>query len=194
MRASLLLAVTIAAPLLAQPANYGANIRDIPPRAVAEADDPVNRYVAANTVDGMVLALTIDGDRVRLDRATPARVPKPPARKVAPSGTGDAAPVTATGFAGGRQVSSAAVSDQVVNVQEDFQHRGGGGLVRLTRRAVQIALAAPVPLDRVEISAPATGARAMLDVRPAYAELCRASRGDKRVCPASGYDQKQTAR
>lgn len=186
MRGQILLAILVASPLLAQPATYKANIRDIPPRPVAEADDPVNRFVAANTVDGLVLALTIDGDRVTLDRATPARVKKPRMRKEARTGAGDSAPITATGFAGGREVSHATVSDQVINVQEDFEHRGGGGLVRLTRRAVQIALAAPVPLDRVEISAPATNARATLDVRPAYAELCRVTQGDKRVCPTGG--------
>lgn len=150
--------------------NTKAEIRDTPQESVAVDADPLNQVVANSTTDGLLLVLTIDGDSIHLDQATPSRVP----RARADSG-GDR--VTATGFARGSQVSQVSVADGVVNVQE------GGGLVRLTRRQVIVPLPAPRPLDAVEISAPATGARARLDVRAAYAMYCRGAKRDPRMCP-----------
>lgn len=147
-------------------------IRDIPGQPVVSTADPVNQRVAASTVDGLMVVVTISGDTVRLDSATPARVPA--ARR--DSAGGDR--VTATGFAGGIQISQVSVPDGVVNVQE------GVGLVRVTRRQVVLPLPAPRPLDTVEIRAPATGATARLDVRPAYAAYCEGPRRDPRMCPS----------
>jgi hypothetical protein len=56
------------------------------------------------------------------------------------------------------------------------------GVVRLARRQVVISLPAPRPLEEVEVSAPATGAKARLDVRSAYDPYCKDRRDDKN-CP-----------
>jgi hypothetical protein len=146
-------------------------IRDLARRPVTASEDPVNRQVAASTVDGLVLAVTINGTSVHVDQMTPARIPTP--RREA--GGGDR--VTAVGFAAGSRVSETSVPDGVLNVQE------GGGLVRLTKRQVVLSLPAPHPLDTVEISAPATQATARVDVTRAYAAYCKAARGDPKVCP-----------
>src|SRR6266571_4455717 len=73
------------------------------PRPVSPADDPVNQWVIASTVDGLVVAVTIDGGSVALDSATPARIPRVAATRGASSGGGDQ--VTAIGFAVGAKVS-----------------------------------------------------------------------------------------
>jgi hypothetical protein len=167
-------------------------IRDLPKTPVKDADDPINRLVANETVDGLVLSVTIDGANVTLDQATPARV-----RKVArkPTGQGDYAPVTAVGFAGGAQISQVAVPDSVIRALDDWNTPHNGALVRVTKRQVVIPLAAARALDTVEVTAPATGAHARLDVRPAYADYCRAGQAaqgqgrDNPMCPRGGGDQ-----
>src|SRR5205807_2672301 len=103
------------------------------------------------TVDGLVLSVTIDGPNVTLDQATPARVRKTQRK---PAGQGDFAPVTATGFAGGVQISQAAVPDSVVRALDDWNTPHRGALVRATKRQVVIPLAASRALDTVEVSAP----------------------------------------
>ena len=171
--ASLTSAILLGGAVLAQ---TRPNARDVEPRPVAAAEDPVNRKVTASTVDGLVLAITIDGASIRLDSATPARVPKSAAR--GRSGGGDR--VTAVGSSGGMRVSETTVPDGVLNAEE------GGGLVRVPKRQVVLALAAPRALDTVEVSAPATGATARLDVRAAYAPYassCRGDAADPRFCP-----------
>jgi hypothetical protein len=175
MRTSLLagLALLVAAPAFAQKEPAG---REPGPRPVAAANDPVNRKVAAETADGLVVVVTIDGPSVRLDSATAARIPRTAPQR-GPKG-GDR--VTAVGFAGGARVSEGSAADQVLNAQE------GGGIVRLTKRQVTISLLAPRAIDTVEVSAPATGASGRLDTRGAYAafaEACRSGKGDPRVCP-----------
>lgn len=174
---SLPLGLLIAAsPLLAQEQQ----VRDTPPTPISEAEDPVNRLVASETVDGLVVAVTIDGTNIRLDQAVPARIPR--AARTRLEGTGDFAPVTAVGYAGGVRLSEASSPDSVVRALDDW--RGRGALVRVTRREVVIALPAPRALDTVEVTAPATGARARLDVRAAYAPWCRAGTERNPMCPA----------
>ena len=165
----------LAAVAQAQPAQ----VRDIPSRPVPETEDELNRFTAANTVDGLVITVTIDGPNISLDQATPARIPNKPRLQI--KGEGDLAPVTAVGLASGARVSQATVPDSVLRALDDWG--GKGETVRVTRRQVTIPLSAPSALDSVEVSAPATGARATLDVRSAYAELCRASRGSSNYCP-----------
>lgn len=172
--ASLTSAILLGGAALAQ---TRPDARDVEPRPVAAAEDPVNRKVTASTIDGLVLAVTIDGASIRLDGATAARVPKSAAR--VRTGGGDR--VTATGYAGGTRISETTVPDGVLNAEE------GGGLVRVPKRQVVLVLAAPRALDTVEVSAPATGAIARLDVRAAYAPYaysCRGDAADPRFCPS----------
>ena len=70
-----------------------------------------------------------------------------------------------------------AAADGVLNAQE------GSGIVRLTKRQVVVSLPAPRALDTVEVSAPATGATARIDVRAAYAAYCKEYRKDNKYCP-----------
>jgi hypothetical protein len=146
-------------------------VRDLEPQAVAADSDPINRQ-AETTVDGLVLTVTIDSASIRLDTVTLARIPA----AGRPGGSGDR--VTAVGFAGGSRVSETSAPDAVENVEE------GRGLVRLTRRQVILTLPAPRALDAVEVSAPATGATARLDVRGAYAAYCKVYNPDNKYCPS----------
>ena len=169
-------------------------IRDLPKTPVKDADDPINRFVADRTVDGLVLSVTIDGPSVTLDQAVPARVRKTPRK---PTGQGDYAPVTAIGFAGGARISEVAVPDSVMRALDDWNTPHNGALVRVTKRQIVIPLAAARALDTVEVTAPATGAHARLDVRAAYADYCRAGEKapnqgqgrDNPMCPKGPIDQ-----
>jgi hypothetical protein len=168
MRATVLLLLIAAA----AHAQVATSVRDVPARPLAPANDPVNQQVAATTEPGLVIVLTIDGNSIHLERATPARVPK---RSRDTTTAGDR--VTAVGYAAGAKVASTTMPDAVVNVQE------GVGMVRVTRRQVIIPMSAPRALDTVVITAPATGATARIDVRAAYAEYCRGGNKDRTVCP-----------
>lgn len=151
----------------------GGKVEMLPARPVEETADELNGLVMAETVDGLVLAVTIDRSAVTLDSAMPARVPRSSTgsdRKVA----GDI--VRATAFVGNEAIATTVTPDNVVNASE------GGGLVRTERRQIVIALAANRPIERVEIEAAATGARATIDVRTAYAAFCKADPGGK-WCP-----------
>lgn len=176
-----LLLLAASMPASAQPRQ--PDVRDVAPAPVDEAADPLNRFVAATTVEGIVLNLTIDGATIELNSAVPALIRRPRSSREAQAGLADR--VTATGFAGGARVSSTTVADPVLNAQDDFTADGtgrGGGLVRITRRQVQIGLATPRRLDFVEISAPSTAATARLDLRPAYERWCALARGQGPLC------------
>ncbi|MEO5580734.1 MAG: hypothetical protein ABIR58_08745 [Gemmatimonadaceae bacterium] len=164
----LAISLTACAPVQSNPA-----VRDLEPRPMSAADDPVNRQAASN-IDALVLTVTIDSTSIRLDRVTLARIPRGAAQRFSGAG-GDR--VTAIGFAAGARVSDASAPDAVLNAQE------GVGLMRLTKRQVVLSLPAPRALDTVEVSATATGATARLDVRSAYALYCREYRRDNRLCP-----------
>lgn len=146
-------------------ASDGGKAVLIEPRPLAEADDPVNARVLAETANGLALSLTLDGATVRLDSAVPARVPRRQARSTREDGD----LVTVTGLSGGRVVATTVVPDAVLNASE------GTGLVRLTRRQVAVVLVSAAPIDTIQVSAPATAASATLDVRAAYARLCEAA-------------------
>ena len=154
-------------------ASDGGRAVLIPPRPVDEATDPVNRKVAADTVDGLVMTVTIDGPSVTLDSAIAARVPRRLARSDRAAGENF---VRATAFSGGQVVSTTVLPDVVLNASE------GEGLVRLTRRQIALVLSADRPIDTVTIEAPATAASATLDVRQAYARICEADRNNQ-WCP-----------
>jgi len=164
---------TIQEEMLAPVASEGGRAELLPPRPVAEENDSVNRRVAADTVEGLVLTITIDGDAVRLDAAVPARVPKKLARTRRDTG---ADLVFATALASGQVVGRSVVPDTLINASE------GDGLVRTPVRQIALVLATERAVDTVTIEAPATGARAELDVRGAYAEICRADPAS-RWCP-----------
>jgi hypothetical protein len=143
-------------------ASDGGKAVLIEPRPLAEADDPVNARVLADTANGLALSLTLDGTTVRLDGAVPARVPRRQARTTREDGD----LVTVTGLSGGRVVATTVVPDAVLNASE------GTGLVRVSRRQVSVVLVSATPIDTIQVSAPATAASATLDVRAAYARLC----------------------
>ena len=164
---------TDAAPLGRPVASDGGDARVVSTTAVPEADDPVNARVAADTVDGLIVAITLDGAQVRLDSALPARVPRAHTR---PRDGAQGDLVTVTGWAGGREVTRNAVPDTVLNASER------DGLVRTPRRQVVVALATDRALDSVRVEAPATQAAQSLDVRSAYANYCRAA-PDGQWCP-----------
>jgi hypothetical protein len=154
-------------------ASQGGKAELTPPRPVAESDDPVNKRVAADTVDGVVLTITIDGGSVTLDAVAPARVPRRVARANRDP-VGDA--VKVTGLIADKVVATTVVPDNVLNASE------GEGVVRTTRRQISVALATDRPLDTVVVEAPATAAKASLDVRAAYARICEADPRNK-WCP-----------
>jgi hypothetical protein len=156
-------------------ASPGGKVEIIAPKPLDAASDPVNARSTEATADGLAIMVTIDGSNVTLDSAAFARVPRVLARadrKV----EGDV--VRAVAFAGGQRVALTVVPDMTLNASE------GGGLVRTTKRQVALVLAADRPIERVEIEAPATNARGSLDVRSAYAEICRADPKNK-WCPAA---------
>ncbi|MFY0563807.1 hypothetical protein ACN28E_08170 [Archangium lansingense] len=154
-------------------ASHGGKAELVPPRPVAESDDPVNKRVAADTVDGVVLAITIDGNSVTLDAVAPARVPRRLAR---PNRDPVGDRVKVTGLIADKVVATTIVPDNVLNASE------GDGVVRTTRRQIAVVLATDQPLDTVVVEAPATGAKASLDVRAAYARICQADPRNK-WCP-----------
>lgn len=153
------------AQLVIPSASNGGKAQLLPPRPLADEEDPVNTFVAADVVDGLVVSITIDGATVTLDSATLARVPRRLTGSDRDIG-GDS--VKVTGFAAGQVVSVTVVPDNVVNALE------GGGLVRIVQRQIAVALATDRPLDTVQVEAPATGASASVDVRAAYAGICKA--------------------
>jgi hypothetical protein len=159
----------IAAPV----ASHGGRVELVPGAPVQEDDDPVNRLVASETVDGLLLSITLDGATASLDSAVLARIPKRlarPDRQV----HGDA--VEVRGLIDGQEATRTTVPDNLVNASE------GDGLVRTTRRQIAVALVADRPLDAVHVRAPATGLDTVLDVSSAYAFICEADRGN-RWCP-----------
>lgn len=146
-------------------ASDGGKAVLVEPRPLAEAEDPLNARVLAETANGLALSLTLDGTQVRLDAAVAARVPRRQAR----TARDDADLVTVTGLSAGRVVATTVVPDTVLNASE------GSGLVRLTQRRVAVVLVSEVPIDTIQVSAPTTAASATLDVRGAYARLCEAA-------------------
>lgn len=140
---------------------------------VSEADDPVNRLVASETVDGLLLSITLDGATATLDSAMLARIP---GRIVRPDRAVQGDRVEVRGLVDGQEVARTVVPDNVLNASE------GDGLVRTTRRQIVAALAADRPLDSVQVRAAATGVDVVLDVSAAYAVICKAE-PDNRWCP-----------
>lgn len=146
-----------------------------PTQPIDAQRDPVNEKVQKETVDGLIVVVTIDGANVRLDSATPARVPRKasqPAKQAAPE------QVTVSGLVGGNAVTRNVVLDPVVRIQE------GQGVVRVDQRQITVALATDRALEAIRVQAPATHADQTLDVRDAYAPYCK---NDPRGawCPAA---------
>ncbi len=154
-------------------ASHDGKTQLLPARPIAESEDELNRLATSQTVDGLVLSLTIDGSSITVDSAVPARVPRRQARKERVVG-GDL--VRATAFAGGQAIATTVVPDTVLNASE------GGGLVRTERRQIALVLAVDRAVETVVVEALATNARATLDVRQAYARVCEADRNSK-WCP-----------
>ena len=76
--------------------------------------------------------------------------------------------MTVTGLTNGRTVGRVQVADVSQRVVE------GVGLQRTDDRVIHAALPTPGVVEEIEVSVSATGTRTRLDVRSAYAEMCRA--------------------
>ncbi len=152
-------------------ASHGGTVRVLPEKAIDPAEDPLNAFAEEQTVDGLVVSFTIDGETITLDSAVVARVPLMAANREGKDLEGDM--VFVTGYAGERVVAKAAVPDVLRNAQE------GEGLVLTTRRQLSVVLAADTPIDKVEIEAPATDARASLYTGGAYGWFCEAGAQNK---------------
>lgn len=146
-------------------ASDGGQVELLPERPVDEGSDPANTKATAETVNGLALVITIDGAAVTLDSAVLARVPRNLARADRKL---DGDIVRARGYANGQLVATTVAPDNVINASE------GDGLVRMERRQIVLVLAADRPIDRVEIEAAATNAKASLDVGAAYTKICEA--------------------
>jgi hypothetical protein len=159
----------------AQPpsASHDGKTQMLPARPLRDSEDELNSLTQAQTVDGLVLVLTIDGTSITVDSAVPARVPRRQARSERVVG-GDL--VRATAFASGQAIATTVAPDTVLNASE------GGGLVRTERRQVALVLAVDRAVETVVVEALATNARATLDVRQAYARACETDRNSK-WCP-----------
>jgi hypothetical protein len=154
-------------------ASHGGKVQVRPPRPVTDTEDRVNQLASNETVDGVVLSITINDTAVTLDHVAPARVPR---RSTGVRRDLEGDRVTVTGLIGGKVVATTIVPDNVLNASE------GGGLVRTPRRQLAVALATDRPLETVRVEAPATGATATLDARAAYARICEADPRNK-WCP-----------
>lgn len=154
-------------------ASDGGRAELLPTTPLEEADDPVNRLVAAESVDGLLLSITLDGATATLDSAVLARIPRRIARADRDM-QGDS--VEVRGLVNGQEVTRTVVPDNLLNASE------GDGLVRMTRRQIAVGLSADRPLDAVQVTATATGVDTVLDVSSAYAVICEADR-DNRWCP-----------
>lgn len=132
------------------------------PRPLAAADDPVNQWVEAGTVDGLMLTVNVDGPTITLASAQPARIVRP---RKASDVSGDR--VTVRGLSSGAEISTLTVADPLVRVVERE------GIVRAEQRTLHLALPTPSAVDEIEVHVSVSGAKARFDVRPYYAEICR---------------------
>jgi hypothetical protein len=126
-------------------ASPGGTVSMSPPVAVAPAEDIVNQSVAAETVDGLVVVVTIDGADIHFESATPARLPnRKPSRQSPAARQGGT--VKATAFADGQAVASVEVADPGADQPapggaaagrnaRGGPHRHRGGCDRRTRHA-----------------------------------------------------------
>jgi len=139
-----------------------------PSRAVQASDD--NRAVLAQMTPGLVMRLEIDKNVVQLLDLELALVP----RSTPPRGSaGDQ--VLVTGWRGTERVSSVAVADQRVNVQEEV------GIVILDRRSLHVALPTPRRIDRIEITLPGATTPQRFPVDQVFERAC-AQRNDSDLC------------
>lgn len=163
----------VAVPVLAQPAPDRAATAGQPAQAevisekpIPDADDPINRQAEADTVEALVLLMTLDGREARLEQAIPARVPRGAIQKR----QDESDRVTVIALAGGRELARASVPDQLINIEEET------GVVTLQRRQISLA----VPLDRapdqLRVLAPASGVDMAVDAGPLLAPWCRSER------------------
>jgi hypothetical protein len=140
------------------------------PQPVDPTQDPVNIYVKATTVIGLIVSFRIDGTKISLEHAQPARIPKPRAGRA-----GKAATATITAFAGTQPVARSIVADPIYNIVE------GVGVVRMDKRQLIATVETPSAIDAIEVRLSVNGASAKFDVTGAYAEICRALPDDP-VC------------
>jgi hypothetical protein len=177
MRMIAAMLLLMAAPGLAQPApdrpsttganpDRGSEAVVSSEKPLADADDPINRQAAAETVEALIVSLTLDGREARLDSAVPARVPRGVIQKRQDEGDR----VTVIALAGGREIARTSVPDQVINIEENK------GLVQLTRRQISLAVPMGRAPDKLQVLAPATGVDTAVDPGPMLAMWCQSER------------------
>jgi len=132
-------------------------------KPVAAAADPLNLYVQRQTVDGLIVVLKIDGDRITLASVQAARIPRREVRRSKSEET-----VSVTALSGGKPIATTVVPDPLWVVEE------GQGVRKAEQREVQIAVEAPSRVESITVRLSINAATATLDVTSAYAALCRA--------------------
>jgi hypothetical protein len=151
------LATSVASCVSSQPGIATARLLD-EDRPVDPRED--NAAVLDRTVEGLVLQLEIDGDRVAVTDLQVMRVPKQPPRTMGPGMIG------VTAIAEGRTVYTTAIPDEELNTEEQT------GLVRLTHRRLTLILPTGIPVTALEVQLAPGGAETGLDLRPQLGEWC----------------------
>jgi hypothetical protein len=136
--------------------------RNSEPRRLDAAQDPVNRYVQDRTVSGLIVSLEIDGSRISLTGAQPARIPKARRRRL-PKGDS----VTVVALSKGVQAAESIVSDRLLAIEEN------AGMIKRDKRQILVAVETPRPIDSIQVRVSATGAVQEFDVRGFFREICR---------------------
>lgn len=152
-----LLATSVASCVSSQPGIATARLLD-EDRPVDPRED--NAAVLDRTVEGLVLQLEIDGDRVAVTDLQVMRVPKQPPRTMGPGMIG------VTAIADGRPVYTTAIPDEELNTEEET------GLVRLTHRRLTLMLPTGIPVTALELQLAPGGAETRLDLGPQLGEWC----------------------
>jgi hypothetical protein len=139
-----------------------------PGRMTAETSSPQPLDAAADNAElmqdlapSLVLTIEVDGDTATLLDARVLMM-----RATAPRHS-EGEQVVLRGLSAGQPVSTVAVPDQKLNVQE------GGGLVMQERRTLTAAIPMPQRLDAVEVLIPGAAAASRLDVREQVSSFCR---------------------
>lgn len=139
--------------------------------------DPIadNAAVIAGQTAGLVVTLSIDGERVQLVDARVMLIPKGTARRQ------EGELVSLAGLRGGEVVTRLLIPDQRINVQENR------GIVIQDQRTLNAALPLPAPIDELQVQLPG----AEQPVKFAVGKKIRAFCGkhpEQDICIKSGED------
>lgn len=142
-------------------------------RTAPKAD--VNEHVRNSTVDGLVVALKINGKEITLESAVPARIPR-----IEPLPKEIRNRITVAASMQGRNVSTIAVQDPVIVVVE---HEGE---VKNETRQMQFGIPTPAAIDAIEVKLSTSGATARFGVHRAYEHSAASSQNSTCALVADG--------